>query len=64
MTFRFNFISGLEGLILGLAGGLDRVNLSQAMNSKISYILLPELSVFPLHCLAWLDLALTCRSPV
>ena len=62
MTFRVNLISGLVRLIIGLAGRLDRVKLFQAMNSKISYILLPNLSAFPLHCLAWLDLALTCRS--
>ena len=43
---------------------LDRVSLSQGMNSKISYILLPNLSAFPLHCPAWLDLDLTCRSLV
>ena len=52
MTFRVNFISGLVWLIIGLAGILDRVNLFQAMSSKFSYILLPNLSAFPLHCLA------------
>ena len=62
MTFRVNFIFGLVWLIIGLAGRLDRVSLFQASNSKISYILLANLSAFPLNCLAWLDLALTCRS--
>ena len=52
MTFRVNFICGLVQLIIGLAGRLDRVNLFKAMNSKISYILLLNLSAFPLHCLA------------
>ena len=64
MTFWFNFITGLVWLILGLAGGLDRVTLLQAMNSKTSYILLPNLYAFALHCPARLDLALTCRSLV
>ena len=61
MTFRFNFITGLVWLIFGLAGGLDRGTLLQAINSNISYILLPNLSAFPLQCSAWPDLALTCR---